>query len=183
MKTRFAAFFVAALAVAAITTSSTRSHAEPVPDHAPSVATAQAPAPLGAIVLAQAVPAPSATAATASDSTADKAVPTDIGAAAQELPAIVAAAQAGKWFVVLGLALGLLIFAAERFLWADIPPKYLQWAMLGVAVLGALADSLVAGVPIAQALLGAIPVGVTAISTYHVFDAHAPAPSPAGAKA
>jgi len=136
----------------------------------------EAPAPAEAAAPADEAPADEAPAsedgseeAKASPESVEEAV----DAVSDEVSLLVDAVQSKNWALVLGFLLSLLVAFANKFGLKDkVGGKAVPWVTSGVAVSGAIAAALMAGIPLMDAVSQGLVAGVAAIGGWEMVLKH-----------
>ena len=89
--------------------------------------------------------------------------PLDFG---QTIRAIIGAAQSGKWPMLIGLILTVLMWAVRRWgvVLDRVPDQYVPWVSVAIGVVAAIGAALAAGAPILDAVISGVNVGAVAIA-------------------
>ena len=133
------------------------------PEEAPAEVTTEAPA--------EEAEAPATEEAPAEE--AESEIPENLEEAAEEVSLLIKAAKDKNWALVIGLALSLLVFGANRFGLKDkVGGKAVPWVTAGLAVSAVLGAGLSSGVALAECLSQGLVVGVAAIGGWEMIFKH-----------
>ncbi len=135
------------------------------PEEAPAEVTTEAPA--------EEAEAPATEEAPAEAEEAESEIPENLEEAAEEVSLLIKAAKDKNWALVIGLALSLLVFGANRFGLKDkVGGKAVPWVTAGLAVSAVLGAGLSSGVALAECLSQGLVVGVAAIGGWEMIFKH-----------
>tara|TARA_Y100000310_G_scaffold244704_1_gene249575 strand:+ start:1097 stop:1516 length:420 start_codon:yes stop_codon:yes gene_type:complete len=87
----------------------------------------------------------------------------DVEDAVQTGQLLAEAVQSGNWTVAAAMALTLTVFVVRRFLWKEIPKKWIPYSSLGLAVAAEVAVALYAGADPLAAVLSGLVLGLAAV--------------------
>ena len=86
---------------------------------------------------------------------------------------LIKAAQDKNWALVIGLALSILVFIANKFGLKDkVGSKAVPWVASGLAVSATVGAGLVAGLPVIDSISQGLVVGVAAIGGWEMILKH-----------